>query len=380
MLTINHPTIKITLLFLVIGITLCEQPPSTTLVVEATQQQEAHEIQMTAAQLDLANIQLGYPERKPIPQTVACRGMVEVPPNHLASVYAPTEGFVEEVPFIVGDFVKKGTLITTIRNPALLEKQSALLEAKAQLTFLKQDFQRKVKLDSVHATSGIQVEQAEAAYQSMLNHYSGLKALLKALGVQVDRLEHTHMVQTHIPIYAPISGYVTKVEINLGKSITTQDLLYELVDVSHTHLELQLFAVDLPKIKTGQSIYATIPGDSTVYEAKVYRLARQIDPKTKTALVHGHFVQEPAPILPGTYLNSYIEVATDSVLAVPRSAILQTGSSTQIVVEKEPLTFQLLDVELGQSWRGWTAISGLGADFHDRIVINGAYYFQGGEE
>ena len=379
MLTNYSFTIQAAWLFLIIGLSSCAQS-SNTEMEEVIQEIKSTKMVMTAAQLELADIQFGRPEWKAMPQTVECRGMVEVPPSHLASIYSPTEGFVEKVPFIVGDFVKKGTIITSIRNHALLEKQSALLEAKAQLAFLEQDFQRKTKLDSVNATSGVQVEQAEAAYRSMLNHYKGLKAVLKALGVNVDQLENNGKIQTHIPIYAPISGYVSKVGINLGKSITPQNLLYELVDVSHPHLELQLFAVDMSKVKVGQSIYVTIPGDSTIFEANVFRIAQQIDSETNTALVHGHFRKEPVPILPGTYLNSYIEVSSDSLLMVPQSAILRKGPITQIVVEKEPHSFELFDVELGPSWKGWVAIASPRVDFNERIVTKGAYYFQGGEE
>ncbi|MBK7870065.1 MAG: efflux RND transporter periplasmic adaptor subunit [Saprospiraceae bacterium] len=79
--------------------------------------------------------------------------------------------------------------------------------------------------------------------------YKGLKAELELLGISVKTLENTGEIQSSISFYAPVNGYITKVNINNGKLVSPNDLLFEIVDRSHVHLELQVFAKDVPNSK-----------------------------------------------------------------------------------------------------------------------------------
>ena len=63
----------------------------------------------------------------------------------------------------------------------------------------------------------------------------------KLSGLKAYRLwKKNCTIRSAINIYAPISGYVTEVNANIGK-YTNTDMLFEIVDTKHLHAELTVF-------------------------------------------------------------------------------------------------------------------------------------------
>ncbi len=61
-------------------------------------------------------------------------------------------------------------------------------------------------------------------------------------------------IQPTVNLYAPISGYVTEVNVNLGKYVSPTDVMFEIVDTEHLHAELTVFERDVPRLKIGQKV------------------------------------------------------------------------------------------------------------------------------
>lgn len=332
-------------------------------------------VALTDEQSRLANIMLGQPEMRSISDFVECTGMVEVPPNHRHLVHAPVTGFVGSVPQLIGDYVRRGTRLTTLRHPELIQKQRLLLETAAQLEMLEKDVARKRTLAAEDAASQRAFEQAEADYRTQQATFKGLAAELSMIGMDTSQILAGNY-QSTIGIYAPVSGYVEQVNVNPGKLVNGADLLYEVLDVTHQHIELKVYARDLPRIREEQRIEVNVPGADQETAAYVYRVGQSIHPETKTAVVHGHFVDEEATIKPGTYVQARIYLDSTAVLSVPEEAVVREGEDAFVFVQVGE-AYEKTPVTLGRENDGYLELVDFRLPEGQQMVVRGAYYLNG---
>jgi cobalt-zinc-cadmium efflux system membrane fusion protein len=377
---------RILIAFIIIlasGLTACQQQasPEEGSSAQAVEVSVEEPVELTEEQIDLAGVQLGRPERRVISGYIECTGTIDVPPRSLASVYSPVNGFVEKVDHLPGEYVRKGTVLTTITHPDLVRLQRQFLESRSRLEALRSDYHRKDTLAGSEAASQRALEQARAEYEIELAHYNGIKAELGLIGIDTDHLEESGEIQPRIAIRAPVSGYIDQVNINLGKLIAPDDLLYQIVDDSHVHLELRVYAKDLGKIRKGQRIDAVMPGSDKELAAEVYLIGKMIDMETKTALVHGHFLNESVKMAPGTFLHAHIYIESEETWTVPTSAVVRAGAESFLFVE-EGNGFVKMPVSIGRSSGDYVEVTDLGLREGQRIAVKGAYYINGsmGEE
>lgn len=333
-------------------------------------------ITLSQDQMDLAGIELGVPERRMMSTYVECTGKVEVPPQSLASVYSPVNGFVKTLRYLPGDYVKKGTLLATLSHPDLVRMQRDFLECKSRLGALESDYRRKESLAGAEAASQRALEQARADYETERARYQGLRAEIQLIGLSAEQLEKTGEIQSTLSLYAPVNGYVNAVNINLGKLVTPNDLLYEIVDDSHVHLELQVYAKDVDKIRKEQRIEAWMPGREKIYSAEVHLIGRMIDPDTKTTLVHGHFSQEPVPITPGTFMHAHIYTDEAETLVVPATGVVRSGEEAFVFIQRDG-GFEKRKVETGRTDGDYVEVRNLQLAEGEKIAVKGAYYING---
>jgi membrane fusion protein, heavy metal efflux system len=254
--------------------------------------EESSLIVMSEQTMKEADIEIGGIQESVVYHEIECIGVVDVPPQNLASVHTKIDGFVKQVRFLPGDFVKKGELMLVLEHPSFVQKQQQMLEIKNKLTFLKAEFDRKKELYEQEASSLKLLQQSESEYLSLNSTYQGLRAELAMIGFNVDNIENRNQPQSTLELRSPINGYITRMNVNLGKLVMTNDLLYELVDRDHLHVELQVYAKDVPSIQVNDPVSIKFSGINKVYEAAVYLVGKQIDPISRTTSIHAHLINE----------------------------------------------------------------------------------------
>ncbi len=381
----NH-RIAILILTLITGLTACQQNETSSSeeqaqpkAVPAAMTEEI--IVLSKEQMNLAGVQLGRPQMRTLSNYIECTGMVDVPPSNRISIYSPVEGFVEKVKHLPGEYVRKGAVLTTITHPSLVRLQREFLEVTSQLDALKSDYQRKDTLAGSEATSQRELEKAKAAYEMQLARYRGIKAELDLIGIDTDKLEKKGEIQSRIVLRAPVSGYMDKVLVNTGMLVGSSDMLYQMLDDQHIHLELRVYAKDLNRLRKGQRVEARLPGREEILPAEIYLIGKMIDMETKTALVHSHFLDETAQVTPGAFVHAHIFIDREEVRTVPTSAVVREGDEAFVFVEKGK-GFRKTPVTLGKTGEDYMEIRGLQLEAGQRIATHGAYYINGsmGEE
>lgn len=345
---------------------------------EEHHEEEENTVELSDAQFKSASIEFGKVEEKQISGTIKVNGILDVPPQQLVSVSVPIGGFLKNTELLQGSKVAKGQIIATIENLDFIQLQQDYLEAKSQLEFSKADYERQQQLAKENVNAQKTLDQAKATFGSWQAKANGLREKLKTLNINVASVESGNMTST-INMYAPISGYVTEVNVNIGKFVTPSDIMFEIVDTEHLHAELTVFEKDVPQIKIGQTVRFTLANETKERTAKVFLIGREIS-ADRTIRIHCHIDQEDKNLLPGMYLKAIVENGSVSVHAVPDQSIVDFQGKKYIFISSEETEsgshhFRMLEVQSGSREFNYTEITFVESIEVDKlaVVTKGAY-------
>jgi cobalt-zinc-cadmium efflux system membrane fusion protein len=335
----------------------CSQKQAETDTTTANKQATASNVVMlTDAQIKNAGIETGKPEIRSLSSQLKVNGLIDVPPQSMITVSFPLGGYVKSTELLPGMHIRKGQMLAIMQDPSFVQMQEDFLMAKAKLRFLQKEADRQKLLNTTKATSDKVYEQTISDYESQKVLVSALRQKLLLIGIQPDGLSDANIRST-VAIPAPISGYVSSVNVNVGKYVNPSDVLFELVNTGDLHLALTVFEKDLPNIHPGQKIEAYLTSDTTkMYAAEVMLVGKTLD-SNRRAMVHCHFIGAEPPLLPGMFMNALIQVATANSVSVPEDAVVRSGSKEYVFVEKTAGQFEMMPVQSMISNNGFVALS-----------------------
>jgi cobalt-zinc-cadmium efflux system membrane fusion protein len=334
---------------------------------------------LTQEQYQTAGIQTSHIIYKTLTGIIKVNGLMDAPPQQVVSVSPPLSGFLKATEILQGRHVAKGELIAVMQDPSYIQMQQDYLDDNSQLEYLKAEYERQQDLSKENINAKKTLQQAKANYQSMVAKVNGLKAKLKLLNINLIELDKGNIAST-INLYSPVDGYVTEMNVNIGKYVNSTDVMFEIVDTRHLHVELTVFEKDVPYISMGQKVRFVLANETKERTATVYLVGREIS-NDRTIRIHCHLDTEDKSLLPGMYLTAYVETKNAQQPALPDEAVLNYEGKKYIFVEehfKAPDSthhYKMEEVSTSVSEGGFTAVNfpqGLDT-LHAIIVTKGAY-------
>ena len=339
-------------------------------------------VELSAEQFKVAGIEFGLIGQKNLSNTIKANGLIIVSPQNLASVCAPMGGFVKATDLVQGSPVKKGQTLAIMENPEFIELQQNYLEAKSKLEYAEAEYRRHQELYQEDVYSAKNFQEVTANYKSLKTQLNALGQKLSLIGIDASQLKDETITRT-TAVTSPIDGYVRSVNVNIGKFVSPTDIMFEIINTSSLTVELTLFEQDINKVSTGQKIRFALPNEeSQQYEAQITQFGKSIA-SDKTVKVFAMVKQASSRILPGMYVNAWIETTVNPVSALPSESIIQFDEKYYIFIfhkNKEeagkPFTeFKMIEVKRGVTDAGFTeVILPDGLDINNtKVVIKGAY-------
>ncbi|PKQ44689.1 efflux RND transporter periplasmic adaptor subunit [Confluentibacter flavum] len=343
-------------------------------------------IVISQSQFTSEQMQLGKLEEHAFNETIKTSGMIDVPPQNKASISTFMGGYITKTPLLIGDKVKKGQVLVTLENPDYVEVQQHYLELSEQLNYLKSEFDRQKTLYDEKITSQKNFLKAESSYKSSLAQYNGLRKKLSMIHINPSSVEQGQITST-INLYAPIDGYVTKVNVSNGVYVSPSDVIMEIVDTEHIHLELSVFEKDILNVKKDQKILFKIPEASQdTFEAKVYLVGTVIDEKNRIVNVHGHITDEnQTNFIVGMFVEATITNNVTDYLALPNDAITEIDNQYFALAltnkTNDNFYFKKIKLDIGKQTETFTEITNQEDLLNKEILTKGIYMLlnEGGE-
>lgn len=297
-------------------------------------------------------------ERTEIVQTVSATGKIQ--PEVEVKLSSEVSGEIIELPVKEGQQVAKGDLLVRI-NPDLIQSalnqaqaslqniRANLSQAEARLKMAKQNYDRNKSLFDRGVISksdwdGI-VSDYEVAQASVKSAYYSVQSSSANVKQSQDNLERT-------TIYAPISGIISKLNIELGERVvgTAQMAGTEIMrvaDLANMEVEVDVNENDIVKIAIGDSTIVEVDAylkkefkglvteiansaesNLTADQVTNFKVKVRILEESYTDLTEGK-PESYSPFRPG--MTATVDIITsrkDKIIGVPISAIVIKNDTT----------------------------------------------------
>lgn len=346
---------------------------STEKAVEAEAPVDENAVTLTDAQIKNAGIETGTVQSQSLNAILKVNGVVDVPPQNIVSVSFPLGGYLKNTTLLPGMHVNKGQVIGIIEDQGLVQLQQDYLMAQARLHYLQQEYDRQKELSEQQVSSAKTFQQVQADFASQKVQVKGLAEKLRLININPGSLNENNISRS-VPMYSPINGFVSKVNVNIGKFVNATDVLFELINPDDIHAALTVFEKDMPKIKVDQLVKVSFvdePGKE--YDCEVILVTRNVD-ANRSGIIHCHFKTRPKNLLPGMFLNASIHIENVPSLTVPEEAVVRYGNQQYIVQVTGKNNFQLVRVETGIRENERVAVSATSTDLSGmQVVTKNAY-------
>ncbi|WP_291943781.1 efflux RND transporter periplasmic adaptor subunit [Chitinophaga sp.] len=312
-------------------------------------------VELTPAQLKNGDIQTGTVTEKTMHSLLRVNGVVDVPPQNVVSVSMPLGGYLKTMKLLPGMPITKGQVLATLEDPQYIQLQQDYLMAKSKLRYLEADYLRQKELNESKANSDKVYQQAKSEYEGQRVTASALREKLQLININPDKLSDANITKS-ASIYSPISGFITKVNVNTGRYVSPTEVLFELINPADLHLSLTVFQKDLQYLSEDQQIVCyAVNNPSEKYTASIHLITRNVD-ESRSSEVHCHFDKYDKKLVPGMFMNAEIELNNVHTPAVPEGAVVKWQNKNYVFLVDDKHKFTMTPVEIGTTYDGYTEI------------------------
>jgi len=318
------------------------------------------------------------------------------------ALMARVEGFLDEVNFTEGTFVKADSTAFVIEKDtyqAAVEGAQAQLEsakaaesgAEANLKLQDINLVRQQELLRTRAVSQSTVDQAQANRDNAAAQVDQAKAQILLMQSQ---LQTAQLNLSYTDVKTPITGRIGKANITEGNLVSPSS--GALATVVQTDPIRVVFSISdreyLGVVKSLQPDNAGIAADAAHFQprlklsdgsdydqpGKIAFIDNTLDPSTGTIAVYAEFANPQLKLVPGQFVSVTVQAGESVQLpVVPASAILQDQEGAYVFGLGEGNRAEIRRVTLGQRvGTDWAVTAGLAQG--EMVIVSGIQKVQAG--
>ncbi len=368
------------LMFLAIG---CERTPTVPSTEEPlTDTSPADIVQLAAEESSLIGIVVQPVTRDKFKTYREFPAIIQPNRHTMANITTLVRGRVEDVYVEIGQQVETNTLLAVLHSSELGLAQSTYLKARAKLHVAAQAYTRAKLLvkEKVIGTAELQRRHADLiSVQADANEARNRLVLLGVTEEEIQRLDRTRHIRSHVPIVAPFAGRIINRNLTRGEVVETTETLFIIADLSEVWVLANIPEKDIGFIHSNHRPGGT-PTEirinaypQEVFTGTVTYIADVLDPVTRTMQLRVEIPNPDGRLKPEMFakIRLFSESKPDR-LAVPESAVQRDEDSTFVFVKRNESEYEVREVQIGESnGTHVTILSGLNEG--DSIVTSGAF-------
>ncbi len=329
-------------------------------------------VSLNAEQLQNAGVEVGSPQLENLSAVLSLQGKIDVPPQSTVSLSFPLSGYLKSTRMLPGMPVRKGQVLGELEDMQFIQLQQDFLTAREKFNMAEIEFIRQKDLNASKASSDKIFQQARSEMETQRILTNALAQKLEVIGINSKKLRADNISRS-VAIVSPINGFVSKVNVNVGKYTSPTDMLFELVDPRDIHLSLNVFEKDLQSLSVGQHVTAFSNGDpGQKFQAEIILISKNLD-GDRMAEVHCHFEKYNPSLVPGMFMNGEVSVHNNKALTVPEEAVVRWENRFYVFTEQGKGKFEMVQIKPGVISHGKQQIAGLKVNESSRLVLKNAY-------
>ena len=261
----------------------------------------------------------------------------------VAHVNARSAGVVRALKVDIGTQVKKGQPLLTIDSPEVGGDRARLNAAQARVEVARENFARQQQLESEGITSRKSLGAAEQELEVAKSEHAAISASLSILGPAAAG-------SGAYSLTAPLAGVVTERRVGVGKLVSTDEVLFEIVDTSTMWAELDVPEADLTNVRSGQPVSLRFEGlPEREFQGAIVYVAPAVDPHTRTAKARVPLSNQDGLLRANMYGEARVNTGTDrKSVVVPHAAVQRAKDVHLVFVRVNDDEYETRRVQLGR--------------------------------
>ncbi|WP_329804848.1 efflux RND transporter periplasmic adaptor subunit [Flavobacterium facile] len=358
-------------LILIVALTIACQSKKEETATETAVKENV--VELTKNQLDNSKIKIGSLTNTSLSSTIKVNGKITLAPNAMASVSMPLGGYIKNIKVMPGMVIGKGQVLAVIEDQSYVQIQQDYLTTKQQLAYASKDFARQKELNSSQAVSEKNYQLAESEFAKQKITLKSLEEKLKLIHINPASLS-ANTISKSVNIYAPISGMVTKIDVNIGKYVNATDMLFQIMDNQSMYAKLNVFEKDAANLAIGQKIkvYTNTQPD-VFYETKIEFVNKSYSDENAIE-VYAKISNTTKRLIPGNYINASIQADNNNAFVLSNDAIVDFEDKKFVFVQDaNKKSFSMQEVQIGIVTDKVSEIRNYESLQNKNLVISDAY-------
>ena len=307
-----------------------EGPPATASAVTISPQRQ-----------QLIGVKLATAEVRDLSRLLRTTGRVAVDERRVAQVRTKFDGFVDSLYVnFTGQAVRRGDPLLAVYSPDLLATQNDLILAERD----RSDLGRSL---------------ADAARARL--------RLWDMSAADIDRVARSGKPMRDVILRSPVNGVVITKNATAGGRVMPSDTLYEVADLTHVWVLADVYESEMPYVRVGGAAQVTVGNQAL--PARITFIGAVVAAQTRTATVRLELDNAAGLLKPDMYVDVILQEPAASVIAVPESAVMNTGTRSVVFIARGNGAFEPRQVATGGRANGFYEVRS-GVQPGERVVVD----------
>lgn len=304
-------------------------------------------------------------------------GKITYNENLTSRISSSVAGRVVGKPVELGTPVQIGSVLLELDSPDVADAEADFAKAQADLMFADHAFIRQQELYAGKAVSRKELEQAEDDLSRARSEIRRAQDRLKNLHITADQSDGHFVLQATVP------GIVVERNVTPGTEVRPELAapLFVVSDLKKLTVLMEVFEVNIGKIKLGQKLSITVPAyPDERFPATVQYISQVLDENTRTVQVRCDLPNPDGRLLPGMYANITVESGpNDKAVMIPLTAVFTEGDTDFVFIAMDENHYQQRQVKIGLRLKD-SAVVVQGLQSGEQLVTEGALMLRAEEE
>ena len=273
--------------------------------------------------------------------SIRFNGVVDFNTDKVANIFPLISGNVQGVTAALGDYVKAGQVLGTIKSSEIANYNAALINAETNVKLNASLLAKQEEMAKSGLASNVDVTTAKVNYEQAL---AAKTAAEKILSINGNNKNGEYQIKS------PIDGFIVQKNVTNGMAIRSDNStnLFTISDLKEVWVQANVYEANINSVHEGDEVdVTTITYPDVVYKGKINKLTNTLDPtnrvmKMRVVLPNPDYKLKPQMFATVTVNNDLERQA----ISVPLSALIFDHSQYYVLVFHSKKDVQIRSVEV----------------------------------
>jgi membrane fusion protein, heavy metal efflux system len=325
-----------------------------------------------------ANIKTGAVTEIQFVDTLRIPGRIQVDEQYESRAGASITGRISTLDVNLGDEVKAGQRLATIKSTELAQYQLSYIKASQQVQLQTKAVDRAKQLLEADVISQAELQRREGELHAANAEVNAARDQLLVLGMAPDNISRLGLQNSGMStsqVNSKITGTVIARKARLGQVVAPAEELFVIADLSHVWAVAEIPEQQIAHIREGQSLNIEVPAlDDAELTGTLAFVGDIVNPATRTVMARANISNDKMLLKPDMLITILLEAKPETVIAIPSTAVVRENNADHVFAQTlKSKQYKLLPVTLGRTYDGKKEVL-QGLQPGDQIVLDGAFH------